>query len=296
MLTMSTKIPQLSAPLYVDAMCNGFCTIISNHTQLELLHSHDYFEIFLVIAGSAIHYVNGQAFSLEKGSLVFVRPDDCHCYQSPVSDNFQFINLILTQKLMNEIFNFLGFDFCTDLFLYSKFPQQRNVSGNYYDPLLSNMNRLMLFPKENLASYNAAYKLAAIDTISHFFFENKHNINPALPTWLNQLVSKMYEPIHYMQGLSHMYELANCTPEHLCRTFQKYMRQSPTQFLNNIKLDEAARKLVYTDCSIINIVEETGFNNLSHFYHLFRERYHMSPNKYRKCSRISPADDISDKL
>lgn len=289
---MSRKIPKLSAPLYVDAMCNGFCTIINNHTQLELLHTHDYYEVSLVIAGTAMHHVNGGLFPLEKGSLVFARPEDCHCYLPPISSDFQFINLILTTKLMNEIFGFLGTDFRMEAFLSGKYPPQRNMIGSYYEPLYSSLNRLMIYPKESIRAYNAAYKLEAIEIISHFFFDNKHDHNPALPAWLQSVIHQMYEPVHFTQGLSHMYELANCTPEHLCRTFKKYLNQSPTQFLNGIKLDEAARKLIYTDYPIIHIVEEIGFNNLSHFYHLFHDRYHMSPNKYRKYTRLSPANDM----
>lgn len=293
---MSRKIPQLSAPLYVDALCNGFCTIINNQTQLQLMHTHDYYEVFLVIAGTAMHHVNGGMFPLEKGSLVFARPEDCHCYLPPLSSNFQLINLILTQKLMDEIFEFLGTDFRMKAFLSGKFPPQRNVGNQYYEPLYSSLNRLMIYPKESISAYNTAYKLAAIEIISHFFFENKHDSNPMLPVWLNKLIHQMYEPLHYTQGLSHIYELANCTPEHLCRSFQKYLHQSPTQFLNRIKLDEAARKLIYTDYPVITIAEELGFNNLSHFYHLFHDRYHMSPNKYRKYTRLSPSSDLDNKI
>lgn len=286
----SDKIPKLSAPLYVDSLCNGFCTIINNHTQLEYEHTHDYFEVFLVIAGSAIHKVNGNTFPLEKGSLVFMRPEDRHCYLPPVSEDFQLINLILTVGLMEEISRFLGSDFHVDAFLSGEYPPQRNIRKSYYEPLYANLNRLIIFPKENTDAYNAAYKLAAIDVISHFFFENKHDENPLLPSWLSLLIRQMQEPEHYVQGLSHMYELANCTPEHLCRTFKRYLGQSPTQFLNGIKLDEAARKLIYTDYPIIMIAEEIGFSNLSHFYHLFHDRYHMSPNQYRKYTRLSPTD------
>lgn len=286
------NIPQLSAPLYVDAMCNGFCTVINNQTQMELLHTHDYYEIFLITSGTAVHYVNGTHISLGKGALVFTRPTDCHCYLPPISSDFCLINLILTKKLITEILNFLGNDFQLETFFDCANPPWHNLSSSSYEPLCARLNRLMIFPKENIGSYNAAYKLAAIDIISHFFFSNEQTENPAYPGWLNQLITKMYLPQNYTKGLPQMYLLANCTPEHLCRTFRKYIRQSPTQFINNIKLDEAARKLIYTDKAIIDLAEEIGFQNLSHFYHLFHDRYQMSPSNYRKYSRLSPVETL----
>lgn len=294
MLEKYKETPQLSAPLYVAPQCNGFCTIINNYSQLGLQHTHDYYEVFLVISGQAVHSVNGGTFQLEKGSLVFMRPEDCHCYIPPISKDFQLINMILTSELMEEIHRFLGADFQSEIFLEGKYPSQRNISNRFFEPLYASLNRLMIYSKENIGAYNTACKLVAIDIISHFFFENKHSENPLLPLWMNQLIHQMQEPEHYVQGLSHMYELANCTPEHLCRTFKKHLRQSPSQFLNAIKLDEAARKLIYTDSPIITIAEEIGFHNLSHFYHLFHERYHMSPKSYRKYTRQSPPEEIPD--
>lgn len=290
MFQQPDNIPQLSAPLYVKSLCNGFCTIINNHAQLRYEHTHDYYEVFLVISGTAVHHINGTDFGLKKGSLVFVRPNDCHSYLPPVSDDFQFINLILTSDLLQEISEFLGTDFCMEKFFEDEYPPHRNLGNSSYEPLAARMKRLIIFPKENIDAYNAAYKLTAIEIVSHFFFDDNYNENPLLPDWMNKLIRCMQEPVHYVQGLSHMYELANCTPEHLCRIFRKYMHQSPSQFLNNIKLDEAARKLIYTNHPIIMIAEEIGFNNLSHFYHLFQNRYHMSPNQYRKSTRPSSVD------
>ena len=44
------------------------------------LHTHTFYEYFLVTGGSALHMVNGTSQALSKGSLVLIRPEDAHYY------------------------------------------------------------------------------------------------------------------------------------------------------------------------------------------------------------------------
>lgn len=50
-------------------------------TETFPLHTHDFYEIFLVAEGKAIHEVNGSSQLLSKGSLVYIRPSDTHYYK-----------------------------------------------------------------------------------------------------------------------------------------------------------------------------------------------------------------------
>ncbi|MGE5613001.1 MAG: AraC family transcriptional regulator [Bacillota bacterium] len=253
------------------------------------IHSHDYFEAFLVISGSAVHHVNGGNFDLSKGSLVIVRPEDEHCYLHPMSSDFKFINLIIVTESFNRLICFLGNGFNSRELLESKYPPQRDLRGTKFEPLVSTLDRLMVFPKTDIERYNTAFLFAVIEIVCCFFYENEFGSNRSTPIWINRLVSEMYKPENYSRGLEAMYNLSNCTPEHLCRAFKKYLHTTPSKFLNKLRLEEAARRIIYTDDPIIDISEGVGFENLSHFYHLFKAQYNMSPCKYRKQSRMSPA-------
>ena len=288
----SKKITMLSAPLYIDPECHGFCTLIDNKAQMPLLHTHDYYEVFLVTCGTAVHHANNGAFNLKKGSLVFIRPEDSHCYQEPISNDFQLINLLLTKQLMSSLLAFLDFDNQNSSLIQGAYPPQRNINGDRYVSLFSILNRLMIYPKTSTDAYNTAFKLVATEIISLFFFGNADDKNLLYPDWLNTLIEQMHHPENYTVGLSRLYELANCSPEHAGRTFKRYLQQPPTHFLNEIRLDEAARRLIHTDDSIIEIASDVGYNNLSHFYHLFQKRYHTSPKDYRKYIRLSPQTNM----
>ncbi len=290
------KVPRLCSPLYVDPMCLGLCTIISNHAQMSYMHTHDYYEAFLVISGTAVHHVNGKNFNLAKGSLVMTRPDDVHCYLHPISPDFQFVNVIISTDVVMNFLNFLGKGFQSEELLYDKYPAQRNLTPSRFEPLVSTLNQLMVFPKVDIERYNTAFKLAVIEILTNFFYEDSFYNKQSYPGWFRVLLSEMYKPENYLKGLPAMYEISNCAPEHLCRVFKKYLNTTPSKFLNDLRLEVAAQKIIYTDDPILSISQDVGFDNLSHFYHLFKYKYNMSPGKYRKHSRLFPVPEPPTEL
>ena len=52
------------------------------------LHMHEFYEVFYVVHGQAMHEVNGSAQVVGEGSLVFIRPDDQHCYRYLARSDF----------------------------------------------------------------------------------------------------------------------------------------------------------------------------------------------------------------
>ena len=281
--------PKLVAPLYVEPSSVGFCTTINNIHQMSYFHSHDYYEVFLVLDGAAGHLVNGREFDLMRGSLVFIRPNDQHCYLNPTTD-FQFINLIVMQAVISELVDYLGNGF-PDVLLTNEFPSQRDLSPTSYEPLFARLKRLIIYPTLNAAQYNTVLRLAVANILSHFVDEHLFSEISSYPSWLKDLISRMYEPEVYTKGIQHIFEIANCTPEHLCRSFRKYLNMTPGQFLNKIRLEEAARSIIYTDKPIISISGEVGFDSLSNFYHQFKDQFHMSPRSYREQSRQSQRNE-----
>jgi AraC-like DNA-binding protein len=67
--------------------------------------------------------------------------------------------------------------------------------------------------------------------------------------------------------------------------FKAETGQTFTEFLAGIRCDKAAELLVNSDRTILDIAVSCGFNNLSHFYHVFKSRKGMSPKRYRTEAR-----------
>ena len=53
------------------------------------------------------------------------------------------------------------------------------------------------------------------------------------------------------------------------------------RYLNSYRLSIASRLLLSTSSAILDIAEDTGFDNLSYFNRLFRQTYGMTPTEFR---------------
>ena len=281
-------VPVLTASLYVEEDYFGYCTIISDKQHMGFFHKHNYYEAFLVIDGSATHYVNGESYNIEKGSLWLIRPDDEHCYLDPISSDYQFINFILTQELLQAMLDFLGPGFSFVVGADHHLPLSRTLSGPDLDKAIKTLENLMLYPKTDVGGFNATFKIAAIEVLNCFFSRSDKYGGIDLPGWLRCLIAEMRKEENYTLGLQAMLRISQYSPEHLCRTFRKYLGTSPTAFLSTIRLEEAARRLIYSDEDIISIASSVGFDNLSYFYRRFKEWHGLSPRKYREMSRNVP--------
>ncbi|MDR0402120.1 MAG: helix-turn-helix domain-containing protein [Treponema sp.] len=64
--------------------------------------------------------------------------------------------------------------------------------------------------------------------------------------------------------------------------FKKYYGLTPKKYYDNLRLEEAKKKLTTTNDAIIDIAHGAGFQSLSVFYAFFRKNINSSPSKYRK--------------
>ncbi|MBA7544471.1 Sensor histidine kinase RcsC [subsurface metagenome] len=66
------------------------------------------------------------------------------------------------------------------------------------------------------------------------------------------------------------------------RKLKGLVQQSPSEFVRNVKLKYAARYLINTELSVLEILYQSGFNNKSYFYREFNNFFKCSPLEYRE--------------
>ena len=63
--------------------------------------------------------------------------------------------------------------------------------------------------------------------------------------------------------------------------FKQHMGTGFIEYLNDYRLTMAERLLKSSDGSVLEIAEQSGFDNLSYFNRIFKRKYGMSPGKWR---------------
>jgi len=104
------------------------------------------------------------------------------------------------------------------------------------------------------------------------------------PDWLRQSIVGLSEMENCAQGLPYLIESTGRNQSYLCRIFRRYMNCTPTEYVNSVRLKNACTLLTYTPRSIVDICFECGFSSVSHFNHLFKKSFDISPTAYRRRS------------
>ena len=122
---------------------------------------------------------------------------------------------------------------------------------------------------------------------------NPENIE--LKNYLLHLLSPKYDPIHQVMESNCLYnlslqdyaEMLNLSLSSFKRHFISVYKTTPGHWLQEQKLNHAHALLLSSDKPIADISFESGFENSTHFSHLFKKRFGVSPLKYRKENEAS---------
>ncbi len=82
--------------------------------------------------------------------------------------------------------------------------------------------------------------------------------------------------------LEELAKLCNLSLSSFKREFKKEFNDSPTNYINNRRLDKAKELLSITDLSISEIAYEIGFKDSLYFTRLFKKKTGIPPTTYRK--------------
>ncbi len=245
------------------------------------LHTHDFFEICLVIEGRIRHIVNGRRTILPDGSMTFIRPNDAHHYR-PIPDYVcQVINLAITRQAIQDLFSYLGDGFHPERILDPELPPTINLTPPAKKQIKTKLEQLQSIPVSSGAAQRTALRMLLFELVTQYFPLVAQTDKSKMPDWLQQTCTAMQKPQNLALGVPRMLELSAVSAEHLARTARKFLNQTPTNYVNQLRLTYAANLLTYSDHSILQIASEVGFESLSYFYTLFKTQYGQTPRQFR---------------
>ena len=230
-----------------------------------LLHSHDYFELEIIMEGRGMMELNSKQYELERGSVYFLTPADFH--EVVLSEknrlwNISFDGSILQSYQLEHLFS------CSSAF--------RRVSEEVLQKLDS-ASRLLAEESDPLRQkLLVEYILRTAE-----FFQSEAKPLPPIRR------AVLYVETFFREDptLSEVASRAGLSPSYFGNQFRKEMGESYVAYLNRCKVNCAAM-LLKNGKSVTEACFESGFGSLSGFRYVFKERMNMTPKDYaEKCRK-----------
>lgn len=245
-------------------------------------HTHDYIEIFYLRSGVCNYSVNGNEFHLLSGELFIVPPGVPHCTRYEGTVNCERVVVSIIPSLIPESFSLSHPDIPEDISRCSKIvlSKKGRVEVDGYIDLMLRENAI---PDEYSAEMLVMQTLLLLLTVKRkgvFVYETlsaRSSIPYDIEQAMHHIAMNYTEPI----SLEETAALVGLSATYLSKKFKKVTGRSFAEYINYIRLRQAARKLLTTDDNITQISCDCGFNSSNYFKDCFKKTYHMSPREYR---------------
>jgi AraC-like DNA-binding protein/mannose-6-phosphate isomerase-like protein (cupin superfamily) len=265
--------------------------MVRKHTRFVdfPLHKHDYIEVNYVYNGELQQTVGGRQITLKKGELLLLNQHIEHEIKACDREDIV-INFIIRPAFFDFIFSYLSSEnIVSDFLLSSLYNNTQNGQFLYFkvseveaiQELIGKIIHEIMYPTTFSESAIKLYMgLFMIELIKNS--DRVERKEEASITHYLVVESLKYIEEHYKEAS--LYELAeqlNQSHYGLSKTIKKATSRTFKELLQERRLDKAKELLQGSDLPIALIVEQVGYDNISYFYRIFKEKYGRTPKEFR---------------
>lgn len=264
-------------------------------------HRHNFVEFTYIVKGSGYETINNRSHELCPGTFSLVLPYQVHILDCNRQDPLSYFTGAITLDALfvsNEFWK--GFP---GLLLQSdeSLPSGIQFTGG-------DMEKMNYICRDMIEAYNEKtvrgdlmFKTKLMEAL--LVFDKKRtdiNKEPGMQDKIKteperSKGSMIWNIISYIQNhccehisLKELAQRFNTSPSYISILFQKHFGTRYTDFLSDVRIQNACALLVSTDMSIIDIAFESGFESYSNFSRIFRKTKWLTAQEYRKKYQYLP--------
>jgi AraC family cel operon transcriptional repressor len=148
--------------------------------------------------------------------------------------------------------------------------------------LMAQIGELNIVNWQDKSALKLRMRAILADIFVRFFGSISPQTQSRVPLWLSRVLYDMEQPENFSLGIDRMIELSQKSREHLSRTLKKHYGVTITEYVNDLRINYASNLLIKTNTPILDICFNCGFQSVSSFYKVFKNKYSLSPREFRK--------------
>lgn len=118
--------------------------------------------------------------------------------------------------------------------------------------------------------------------VGSFFMKHAHKRIDGIDDRVLRVMAHVKDNMQQEMTIESLASMVCVTKAHLGRLFRESIGCSPIQFVLRTRIQCAQRLLVTTASSVSAIADQVGFNDVSYFIRLFRQKIGFTPQEYRQ--------------
>ena len=246
-------------------------------------HSHTFYELVAVEAGSATHVLDGVKYPLYTGSVYLILPGQKHYYE-----DITHLSLLTFMFDMESLGGFME-DFALMDGFNNLFGTRHNEKKMLFvdDLTLTQMDQLVVKIIKEQAMARPGFRMALYSLLIEavlLFSRQTYELTPEKAAGSGKLapvLSFMEENFQHDIKLEDLAEVAGMSVTNFRRLFKNKIGESPIQYLLTLRLCKAKELLMTTSLSVTDIAMKAGFNDANYFSRQFTAMTGLPPRVWR---------------
>ena len=271
---------------YFDSGSFPLTVVIQDPQYICPAHRHQFYEIGIVLSGTATHIVEQTRYPLNERDVFVILDDTWHTFEN--MNHLALANILFdpnTFLVDSEIVGLPGFHsmFKPSEKHHSGFHNRLNLNEDAFVTIKHNLFKL----KAELENQKEGFELMAKSIFLEIVvFLSRCYCNPSMRTSgalyrianvIKYIEENYYEPI----TLETLEEISCMSRRNLTRLFREALDDSPIDYLIRIRIKSAMELLKNDGKTITEIAMEVGFSDSNYFTRQFHKITGMTPRSYQ---------------
>ncbi|UII75844.1 AraC family transcriptional regulator [Flagellimonas sp. HMM57] len=248
-------------------------------------HKHDFFLCVLFTKGTGKHEIDFNSYSVNPGSLFFLRPGQTHSWEFDTAPSgYIFFH---TQAFYEFFFSkgkLSSFPFYNSYNNTLAITIQRpelTMIASYFSAINTEFHQDGLYKRQKLASLLNLLYIDATRLFSNLKAEKKV-LSPTYLETLEALENVIEQYYRTEKSAKFFADKLNISTKHLNRITKSTLNKTTTELITERVLLEAKRLIVYSKESLTAISEILGYDDYAYFSRVFKLRTNTTPLEFKK--------------
>ncbi len=248
----------------------------------ENWHTHDFFEIFYIKEGTIQHLTSAHTDVLQEGDAYLIPPQVAHTFQR-IGQSCQHRDILIRTSFFEHCCTFV------DETLYALLAQRQPIKFHLSEyEIITLEQHFYHFLTHNYDDFHKKnYEKVLVVCLLGILY-NHNNENSALSDFKQKALHAMNKYYIYPNALQQIRQEFNYSDIYFARKFKEYFNSTLSQYILQLRLNRAAFLLTTSPLSIYEITHSIGFESVNYFIKTFKNKFGLTPAKYRRTSTTRP--------
>ena len=254
--------------------------------QMVTEHYHHHYELFYLVAGRCRVFIDHSLYHMEAGDMVLIAPLTIHHTSYGIAQESERFALSFHERYLAQMEEECGCQIRNQLFSGGKLSIEAG-RRNYLENLLQKIQ----VEQETQDVFSGLLRRGYLNELFAFLVRCGRKGVQLEPTdvaeaEIQEAARYIYHHFAEPLTLEDVAARVHMTPTYFSRKFKRVTGIGYKEYLNHVRLKEAARMLLETELSVTEIALSCGFSDGNYFGDLFRKEKGISPRMYRRNPQI----------